>query len=65
MCLLIWGPTGEQFVAFDTLKQRFLAPPILRLPVYGHYYTIDVDASKSQLGCALLQDQEDGTLMYI
>ncbi len=58
-------PTGEQLVAFNTLKQRLLAPPILRLPVYGRPYTVDVHASKSQLGCALLQEQEDGTLMPI
>ncbi len=58
-------PTGERLAAFDTLKQRLLAPPILRLTLYSRTYTIDVDASKSQLGCALLQEQEDGTLMPI
>ncbi len=44
-------------MAFDTLKQRLLALPILRFPVYGRLYTIDVDASKSQFRCALLQEQ--------
>ncbi len=58
-------PTIEQLGAFQTLKQRLLEPPIVRLPVYGRPYTLDVDASKSQLGCALLQEQEDGSLMPI
>ncbi len=56
-------PTGEQIGAFQTLKQRLLETPILRLRVYGRPYTLDVDASQSQLGCVLLQGQEDGTLM--
>ncbi len=38
---------------------------MLRLPVYGRPYTIHVDASKSQLGCALLQEQEERTLMPV
>ncbi len=58
-------PTGEQFVAFNTPKQRLLAPPILRLPVYGRPYIIDVDATMSQLRYGLLQVHEDGKLMPI
>ncbi len=34
-----------------------LNPPVLRLPIPGRPYTIDIDASQSQLGCALLQEQ--------
>ncbi len=58
-------PTGGQLVGFETLKQRLLAPPILRLPVYDRPYIIDVDASKSQFGSPCCRRQEDETLMLI
>ncbi len=33
-------------------------PPILKLPQYGKPYSIDVDASKGQLGCVQLKNQK-------
>ncbi len=47
---------------FKNLKHALLNPHILRLPQFGKPYTIDVDASKDQLSCALLQEKEDGKL---
>ncbi len=47
------------------LKHALLNPPILCFPQYGKPYTIDVDASKGQLGCALLQEQEDGKFLPV
>ncbi len=58
-------PTDQQIEAFHELKRRLLEPPILRLPVYDRPYTVDVDASKDQLGCVLLQEQADGELMPV
>ncbi len=52
-------PTDEQMKIFLDFKHALLSPPILWLPQYGTPYTIDVDASKGQLGCALFQRQED------
>ena len=54
------NPTAAQVQAFEDLKSRMIAPPILALPRYGRPYTIDTDASAYQLGCTLLQEH-DGT----
>ena len=55
-------PTTEQLTAFEELKKKLLNPPVLCLPWYGKPYVLDVDASNYQLGCALLQEQDDGKL---
>ena len=54
------NPTEAQLTAFETLKARLVSPPILSLPRHGRPYLLDTDASAYQLGCALLQEQEDG-----
>ena len=54
------NPTAAQVQAFEDLKSRMIAPPILALPRYGRPYMIDTDASADQLGCMLLQEH-DGT----
>jgi len=56
------APTQEQLDSFNRLRDALLNPPILRLPKPGIPYVLDVDASKAQLGCTLLQQQEDGIL---
>ena len=52
--------TQEQKDAFHKLIQLVTAPPILKLPRSGLPYSIDTDASKSQIGCALFQTHPDG-----
>ena len=47
--------TELQSQSFNTLKQALLKPPILRLPKEGLAYTVDTDASATQIGCALFQ----------
>ncbi len=42
-------PTKENLVAFKTLKEALLNPPVLCLPVFGPLYAVDVDASQYQL----------------
>ena len=53
------NPTEEQLTAFETLKDRLTSPPVLALPKAGRNYRLDTDASDYQLGCTLLQAQED------
>jgi RNase H-like domain found in reverse transcriptase len=52
----------DQLLAFDTLKQCLLSPPILALPKANGQFTLDTDASSSQIGCCLFQAQSDGKL---
>ena len=53
------NPTEAQLKAFEDLKARMIAPPILALPRYGRPYMIDTDASAYQLGCTLLQEHDE------
>ena len=52
------NPTETQLQAFEDLKARMIAPPVLALPRYGWPYMIDTDASAYQLGCTLLQEHD-------
>ena len=53
------NPTEAQLQAFEDLKARMIAPPILALPRYGRPYMIGTDASEYQLGCTLLQEHDE------
>ena len=53
------NPTEAQRTAFETLKSKLVSPPILCLPKLGKRYILDTDASAYQLGCVLLQEQDD------
>ena len=53
-------PTERQMESFEILKAAFLEPPVLALPKLGKPYMLDTDASAYQLGCVLLQEQENG-----
>jgi len=55
-------PTLKQLVAFEELKRRLTQPPVLALPHTGHKYVLDVDACGTQVGAALLQEQQKGGL---
>ena len=52
--------TAVHVHAFEDLKSRMIAPPILELLRYGRPYMIDTDVSAYHLGCTLLQEH-DGT----
>ena len=54
------NPTEEQLEAFETLKKALVTPPILALPKVDRPYVIETDASEYQIGCTLLQEQDDG-----
>ena len=53
------NPTEAQLQAFEDLKARMIAPPIVALPRYGRPYMIGTDASAYQLGCTLLQEHDE------
>jgi len=53
-------PREEESKAFEELRGRLLAAPILALPRREGHYIVDVDASYEQLGCCLQQQQPDG-----
>jgi hypothetical protein len=52
--------SSEALVAFDTLRQRLLNTPILALSRRAGYFWLDTDASDSQLGGCLFQEQLTG-----
>jgi RNase H-like domain found in reverse transcriptase len=52
--------TKEQFLAFETLRDKLLQPPILALPRREGRYILDTDASDGQIGCCLNQEHPDG-----
>lgn len=58
-------PTAEQLAAFEDLKQALVTPPVLTIPHPTRRFVVDVDACADQLGCALLQEQEDGQLQPV
>ena len=51
--------TDEEMTAFETLKDKLVKPPILTLPKANRPLILDTDACDHQLGCVLLQKQED------
>jgi len=53
-------PREEESRAFEELRARLLAAPILALPRREGHYIVDVDASFEQPGCCLQQQQPDG-----
>jgi hypothetical protein len=51
----------EQLAAFETLRTRFLDPPIIALPRAEGLFILDTDASQEQIGCFLFQEHDGGT----
>ena len=51
--------TDGEMTAFETLKEKLVKPPILTLPKANRPLILDTDACDLQLGCVLLQQQED------
>ena len=53
------SPTNDELEAFEILKRKLVAPPILRLPKANRPDMIDTDALAYQLGATLLQQQNE------
>lgn len=49
----------EEGNAVDELKDKLTSPPVLELPRSIGEFIVDPDASDGQLGCVLLQQQEE------
>lgn len=50
--------TDEQYEAYQELKDRLVSPPVLALPEANYSYFLDRDASKTQVRCVRLQEQD-------
>ena len=55
----------EQLSSFHKLREILLNYPVLRIPHPSKTYLLDCDASDTQMGCSLLQEQEDGLYMPV
>lgn len=53
-------PSPEEQASFEDLRGALVNSLILALPKVGRHLTLDVDASAYQLGCTLLQEDENG-----
>jgi hypothetical protein len=49
----VWSEACEE--SFQELKQRLVSAPVLTLPIEGEGYAVYSDASKTGLGCVLMQ----------
>lgn len=58
-------PTDAQRASFEDLKGALVSPPVLTIPHPTRRFVVDVDACADQLGCALLQEQQDGELLPV
>jgi hypothetical protein len=61
-----WEWTPEQDAAFDTLKNRLSAAPVLACPNFGKPFVLQTDAADTGLGVALTQyiDGGDHVIAY-
>jgi len=63
--VLVPCATPLQQQAFDRLKEALTTPPVLTLPRRGRKYVLDVAPCGTQVGAALLQEQDDGKLQPV
>jgi len=54
-----------QLLAFDRLEEALTTPEVFALPRRGRKYVLDVDACETQVGAAMLLDQDDGKLQPV
>ena len=59
------APTAQQTAAFEELRRRVATPPILALPKVGQPYRLEIYPSQYQVGCTLLQRQDDDAWMRV
>lgn len=55
----------EQSKAYDDLRKAVCSPPVLTLPRSGFDLSLDTDACIHLVGCALFQDQPNGSRIFI
>lgn len=53
--------TKKQLKAFETVKEKMKSLPVLALPRADKTYMLNTDPSAYQLGCTLVQEQDDDT----
>jgi len=63
--VLVPPATPLQQQAFERLKEALKTRPVLALPRRGRKYVLDVNACGTQVGAALLQEQDDGKLQPV
>ena len=63
--VLVPSAMPMQQQAFDRLKEALTTLPVLALPQRGRKYVLDLDACGTQVGAALLQELDDGTLQSV
>ena len=54
---------AAQLAAFEYLKERLTSTPILALPRREGLFILDTDACAFQVGCTLLQQQTDASIL--
>ena len=57
---LVW--TEEMSTAFEILKGKLTAPPVLALPDFDAPFVVETDASSISLGAGLAQKKSDGKI---
>ncbi len=57
-------PSDEELKSFELLKEALTSPPVLRLPDPEKPYSVDTDASNTQIGAALFQEFEDDGIRH-
>ena len=58
----IWNWTLECQLAFDTLKEKFMTAPVLRMPNVNKPFVLQTDASNRAIGAVIMQKDENGEL---
>jgi len=56
---------AAQLAAFEYLKERLTSTPILALPRREGLFILDTDACAVQVGCTLLQQQPDKSILPV
>lgn len=56
-----FGPmNADERKEMKSLKEKLIAPPLIALSSLTGKYNVDTDDFKKQVGCVLLQEQQEG-----
>jgi len=58
-------PDAAQLAAFEYLRERLTLTPIMALPRREGLFTLDTDACAVQVGCTLLQQKPDKSILQV